>query len=364
MKLCKGIINQKQTAQEAEALASKRATEANAAFDRQIELLVKNLSTLDNKQEEVVESTEAMVEVEKKVTDATMDSVEAFKQRGMSMEEQRKATLKARAEFDKFAQSLLKGVKINIEDGGLDVKPLISDLDEARTAARAFSAAFDEKPTEILERQRGVINKFIVDAVNGAKTVTPAIQKMLDDFNTLGERINFADKIKEEAERAKGFIMEMRASIATSLGEAIGEALISGDPAEGFKSFVKDLLGLVKAFGATLIAIGTGLTASIFGIVEGPKTIAAGIALIAAATAGMALFAGGGLVFGETLGIVGEGRGTSKSNPEVIAPLDKLAGFMPQEATGQSESVVRIEGEELLIVARKVAENRSFTIRE
>ena len=35
-------------------------------------------------------------------------------------------------------------------------------------------------------------------------------------------------------------------------------------------------------------------------------------------------FAEGGLVSGATLGLIGEGPGTSVSNPEVIVPLDKL----------------------------------------
>ena len=39
-------------------------------------------------------------------------------------------------------------------------------------------------------------------------------------------------------------------------------------------------------------------------------------------------FAKGGLAFGPALGLVGEGSDISKSNPEVIAPLSKLQGFM------------------------------------
>jgi hypothetical protein len=39
-------------------------------------------------------------------------------------------------------------------------------------------------------------------------------------------------------------------------------------------------------------------------------------------------FAKGGLVSGPTLSLIGEGRGTSRSNPEVVAPLDKLKGML------------------------------------
>ena len=39
-------------------------------------------------------------------------------------------------------------------------------------------------------------------------------------------------------------------------------------------------------------------------------------------------FAEGGLVSGATLGLIGEGPGTSVSNPEVIVPLDKLKNMI------------------------------------
>tara|TARA_R110000751_G_scaffold33042_2_gene82519 strand:- start:292 stop:1335 length:1044 start_codon:yes stop_codon:yes gene_type:complete len=60
-------------------------------------------------------------------------------------------------------------------------------------------------------------------------------------------------------------------------------------------------------------------------------------------------FADGGLVTGPTMGLVGEGRGTTRSNPEVIAPLDKLKGMING---GSQEVIVRgvISGDDLLLV--------------
>tara|TARA_R100000541_G_scaffold27601_2_gene36883 strand:- start:2306 stop:4627 length:2322 start_codon:yes stop_codon:yes gene_type:complete len=60
-------------------------------------------------------------------------------------------------------------------------------------------------------------------------------------------------------------------------------------------------------------------------------------------------FADGGLVTGPTMGLVGEGRGTTRSNPEVIAPLDKLKGMI---GGGAQEVIVRgvISGDDLLLV--------------
>ncbi len=66
------------------------------------------------------------------------------------------------------------------------------------------------------------------------------------------------------------------------------------------------------------------------------------------------------MVTGATLGLVGEGPGTSMSNPEVIAPLDKLKTMMGQ---GQSSVEVfgRISGSDILISSDRARKNRDRT---
>lgn len=60
-------------------------------------------------------------------------------------------------------------------------------------------------------------------------------------------------------------------------------------------------------------------------------------------------FAEGGLVTGPTLGLVGEGAGTTASNPEVIAPLDKLKGMINGGGGQQVEVYGRISGNDIFI---------------
>lgn len=63
-------------------------------------------------------------------------------------------------------------------------------------------------------------------------------------------------------------------------------------------------------------------------------------------------FAGGGIVSGPVLAMVGEGAGTNRSNPEVIAPLDQLrgllAGLAPQQQGG-GQLTARVRGNDLLL---------------
>ena len=70
-------------------------------------------------------------------------------------------------------------------------------------------------------------------------------------------------------------------------------------------------------------------------------------------------FAEGGLVSGATLGMVGEGPGTSMVNPEVIAPLDKLQGMLNQG--GSTQVFGRISGSDILLSSDRAKGNRNRT---
>jgi hypothetical protein len=50
--------------------------------------------------------------------------------------------------------------------------------------------------------------------------------------------------------------------------------------------------------------------------------------------------ASGGLVTGPTLALVGEGAGTSRSNPEVVAPLDQLRSMLQGMGGGGATRVI------------------------
>ena len=66
-------------------------------------------------------------------------------------------------------------------------------------------------------------------------------------------------------------------------------------------------------------------------------------------------FAQGGLVSGPTLGLIGEGSGTSAFNPEVVSPLDKLTRMM---GGNRVDVHGRIEGNNIVLVSDKATINR------
>lgn len=64
---------------------------------------------------------------------------------------------------------------------------------------------------------------------------------------------------------------------------------------------------------------------------------------------GIRRFASGGIISGPTIGMMGEYPG-AKSNPEVVAPLDKLKNIIGTSGGGGGELVTRISGQDLLIM--------------
>lgn len=108
--------------------------------------------------------------------------------------------------------------------------------------------------------------------------------------------------------------------------------------------------------GASAAGAATGPAA----IVTTPAFIATAVGGVLAAFASIPKFANGGIVSGPTLGLMGEYPG-SKSNPEVIAPLDKLKGMIGQGG-GQNVNVggeFKINGQDLVVALQRADRNRS-----
>lgn len=153
-----------------------------------------------------------------------------------------------------------------------------------------------------------------------------------------------------------------------SFGEAAIGAL--GLAENGFGRFLggmaSTVLQLISMFlaqsiaqavaGASAAGAATGPAA----IVTTPAFIATAVGGVLAAFASIPKFANGGIVSGPTLGLMGEYPG-SKSNPEVIAPLDKLKGMIGQGG-GQNVNVggeFKINGQDLVVALQRADRNRS-----
>jgi hypothetical protein len=183
-----------------------------------------------------------------------------------------------------------------------------------------------------------------------------------------GEQIaimsDYEKRMSESAGAINNAFNSMTAEGVEAFGDMIG-GILSGQ-ITSFDDFGKSMLASVakfmRAFGTALIATATASKAFKEFILKRPELgIAAGVALVAgsAVISGMlkkgpqpTAFAEGGIVSGPTLGLVGEYPGAS-SNPEVIAPLDKLKGMLNMNNNSGFVASTSIQGRDLAIILER-----------
>jgi hypothetical protein len=166
--------------------------------------------------------------------------------------------------------------------------------------------------------------------------------------------------------------------MAVGIGEALGEAVTSGgNLASALGSVVLGALGdIAIQLGKTAIGIGIAMESIKMSFSNPFTAIAAGVALIALGSViknfvpsivqggggggkDVPEFANGGIVSGPTLGLMGEYAG-AKSNPEVIAPLNRLQGMIgekqPQQVNVGGEFQIR--GQDLIVALQRAEKQR------
>ena len=147
-------------------------------------------------------------------------------------------------------------------------------------------------------------------------------------------------KILEKSQTGMAKLQKSMLTTAADFLESLGKGLIAA--ALATKAFQDSLAA------NPVLALGAGV-AAIAGAAFVRSKIQKGVA-----------FAEGGIVSGPTLGLVGEYPGAS-TNPEVIAPLDKLkniiGGGMGQDGGYIAET--RVSGRDLALVLSRYEKDRS-----
>jgi chromosome segregation ATPase len=174
----------------------------------------------------------------------------------------------------------------------------------------------------------------------------------------------WAQKQLDALEKVNAAFATLQSEAAVSFGQFIGD-LVSGEQDAG-KNFGKNMLGAIASFmdslGKALIATAVASEAFQKLILTNPiAAAAAGVALVAGAAIvrnslkegpEVTAFAEGGIVSGPTLGLMGE-YPNARSNPEVIAPLDKLQGMLNTGSQSGFVASTTITGRDLAIVLER-----------
>lgn len=255
----------------------------------------------------------------------------------------------------KNAGETWNGVK-GVADSFRDIKDAITDTDNAWDA--------------LTRTVDGFINLFknVTSVIDAIKNIT-AVTKTLTTEKKTASAQTVTSNVSETASETTKATMETAASqIVTEAikkekeaKEQLTLAIIGGDIAEGSSEVTNAgiAVGASQARAAAkrseatanTASAATGAASSVASIpFVGPIMAVAAVASVIASLTGLPKFADGGIVYGPTIGLMGEYSG-AKSNPEVIAPLSKLQGLIGNQ--GRSEVKFRIEGRELVGILNK-----------
>lgn len=194
-----------------------------------------------------------------------------------------------------------------------------------------------DKATQIIasamERMKGAVN--LKDIAQELKLGWTGIIRDTDDFIKV----------------TKDILRNAAPSAAQAVGDFVG-GLIAGTAS--MQDFPKMILGMLadtlQSLAQALAAAGAALLLSPITAAQGIGQLAGSAGLFAASALARAgaqkkatPFASGGLVYGPTMGLVGEYPG-ARSNPEVIAPLSKLKDIVGTSSMAGGKLQIEVQG--------------------
>ncbi len=234
------------------------------------------------------------------------------------------------------------------------------------TAADLFAADDITTEVEVIKTSIGTLSPEMQAM---ADTSSQAFRKHKAEVEAAtAAQLAYEERVKQSMEQVNNAFNQLTAQGLEEFGTMIGD-LLTGQ-ADTFESFGKRLLtavaGFMKSFGQALVATATASKAFKELLIKNPVlAAAAGVALIAGSAVitnmlnkgpAPTAFAEGGIVSGPTLGLVGEYPGAS-SNPEVIAPLDKLRSMIKTNDTSGFIASTTIQGRDLAIVLERYSKD-------
>lgn len=181
-----------------------------------------------------------------------------------------------------------------------------------------------------------------------------ALQSFANTVSTVADQVrdpleNVKEEISKISEGAVNFLMQ----VGSALQSAFMDMMEGENPIKALGKAIGDLIKRLIA-AAAAAAVVSLIISSITGAPVGTtfKGVFGGMS-------GITGFANGGIVSTPTLGLMGEYNG-ARSNPEVIAPLDRLQSLMGggrQEVnvTGQ----FRLDGQDLVVAVERANNQRS-----
>lgn len=266
------------------------------------------------------------------------------------------------------------GFKTNTENVALSIRNDLIKLGKSADWNFEIASLVHVKPSFVISEETDNIEGSIADYQNRIQTTT----LLYNEATTKELRLLYAKRISDLEHHLEKMtdinegMLEMSSDLNSliqsgviSSFEQMGEALANGDPAEAMRSMLINLMDLLKQFGSALVAAGLAKMAFDKLLFNPFAAVAAGAALIVATSAAKAALmkavrpmAEGGIAYSPTYALIGEYAGAS-SNPEVVAPLNKLRDMIQPKGEGaealEVHFVGRVSGRDLEFIQDKRA---------
>jgi hypothetical protein len=279
---------------------------------------------------------------------------------------------------------------LEIQLNKLKIKQLDDDIAKKELAAAKFSAFGDTKNVKDLPTFAGDLVKHfekfpaIGEKIMGITTNLGTLKSPLSAMDAAvtasvalqGQQLDQLQLKYDNVMQTGQMISDVAGQAFTALGDSIVQSM--GLASTGLEGFAQVMMQTLVKLGTMVIqqiimnqasAMASAIAgASQSGAATGPAAIFTTPAFIATAVGGVLSafaaipkFAAGGIVSGPTMGLMGEYPG-AKSNPEVIAPLNKLQGMLDQGNGGgggpmTGEFVLR--GQDLVVALQRAEKQRN-----
>lgn len=259
---------------------------------------------------------------------------------------------------------------------------------DLNSAFKKAGEAFDPNSVLVMTEDDGFeeeLNQQLTNYQNKlnetSKTAKRVGEEISNVFSTMGSNISqtLTDQMGLFGAFAGAFIEESLKMVGQKIQETM--AMTSLDKAKTASKAAEATSGRAIDAATTASSVASSATKATGSAIEGaaktaaasgpaaafvlPALIAGAVAVVAGAfkkAKGPAAFANGGIVSGPTLGLMGEYSG-AKSNPEVIAPLNKLEGMIGQKQTNVNVGGnFRIQGQDLVLALQKADKQRNRII--
>ena len=332
-------------------LALKNLKSASAVRLEEFQKSLENISTEDA-QKKLQELTDKLKE--NKLAEEELAKVKSGRKKGTMARDLKDENLEIQNQID-VLKELIKARK---EEQLLDTEP------ETKKRERGSITAVTPGGLGGFATMGGELSKSLTVnpdiAKRNSETVLSALNKNISNLRLAG------DQTREAFADISGAVGSGLANIASGIGSgSMGIGQVGG-------MLLSTLGDIAIHLGKTAIQIGLAMEAIKMSFKNPFTAIAAGIALIAigsfiknagnivAGGSGPKEFAKGGVVTGPTLGMIGEGIGTNRGNPEIVAPLDRLQSMIqPRSQKVEVGGQFSINGQDLVLVLQRANSDRT-----